>query len=279
LSWSRIVLSLTLWSFVSASAWAGSIGLRLDATTSVSTDLMVIGLNVANTGDEPAFELNPVIWIAGKAQRLSGATELTPGSEVKMTYTSLQHPLAKQGLYHLPLQIGYRDLMGAHFKLAYLLKAIHGQKVESRLGWRGDEIVLLNDHDDSDVVEVTLINLDERPKLVHLSKVNSMTIDFDLPSSPVMLLAGEEKTWMIKITHGNLVPNTYPNYLLASYIQDEIHYSEFMSIATNAKASSNVVFELFTTKNMTWALVVLTLFSLVFGYGPGIVKKSWQKLS
>lgn len=266
---------MTLWCTLSGSSlsWAGTIGLQLRASTSASEDLLVIAVELTNIGDEAAYEINPVIWIEGTPQRFPGSRKLNPQRERKMTYTSVEHPFQQPGLYHLPLHIGYRDTLGSHFKLAYLLNLVRENRTESGLAWKVGKVLLPTD----EVVEITLTNLDQQAKLVHLTQITSMSIQFDLPASPVLLAANEEKSWIVKVTHDTLSANTYPNYVIASYSLDETHFSEYVAVETEVISVSDIGSEIFTSKNMTWALLMLIVIALVGGYGPGVFYRLWQK--
>jgi hypothetical protein len=254
---------------------AGNISIQLKTTTNISKESLEVEFEVTNLGNEPAYEIEPVLWPNGNPSPLQDSPVLSPGQIFETTYTSTQHLFQEEGSYILPLHISYRDSLGSIFKLSYLVSFEHGTRSNSGLLLAAEKVVLPEDAS----VTLTLTNTDPWIKQIHLSEVTSMSVQFDLPASPFELQANETKIWDLKVEHDILWPNTYIHYVVASYLHNKTHYSAFVAVETQVRQSVGFTSRVFTKRNMTWALFALITFALLFGYGPLLIRKIWQKPS
>jgi len=245
---------------------AGDISLELKSTVTIEPNLLNVKIEFHNRGNETASEFQPIVWINQRPHIIAGTQALLPGQSLHTKFELSQHPFQAPGLYYLPVQVQYRDQNGSRFKLPYLIRMERGTIKKSGLRMQANHVVLPED----DSVTLTLTNRDSWNKTVQLSNHMAMNIGLEFPKEPIELKPKESRTWTIPIKYGTLWPNTYDNYLIATFSYQGQHYTQFVKLRTKVIPDALVASKWFESQVMVGVLIVLCMIAFAGGYGPSM---------
>lgn len=237
---------------------AGEISLQLNATVDLKPERLHIKVELTNLGNESAHELRPILRLPNKVVPMRFQTKLLPKSTMLRTYQLKAHPYQIKGSYYIPMHLFYRDAAGAKYVVPYLIEVVSHHKTTSEVDLGASDITLPDDQS----VDVVVHNKGHEEKTIHLTAHTAMDIKLELPQT-IKLAGNDARELSAQLKFPDLAPNHYTIFVLAEYVENNLHYSTFKEIQVKVIEEASHLAFLFNRTTMAVSAGVLALLALI----------------